>query len=194
MSLTISIMHLTRREKRELKAKEQQSGHHHLRTRESLRWAIVLVILFLGGGYLAYIFNNWKKSLPPQAYTSGPVHWHARVNVKICGESRELPADKALEAHGKSAVGEPLLHHHHDGIAHIEGTILRPEEITIGRFFDVIGAKFSNTEIFEKTNGDQCSDGKVGKVKTTANSESLTEPRDYVLRDGDLIEVEFESQ
>lgn len=188
----MNMENLTRKEKREMRMSEEGRKHHHLRTRQALRWAVVVVIVLMLGGYFGYAFNNWRKSLPERAYTTSPVHWHAKVSVEICGQARELPSDNALTAHGKGAVGIPLLHHHYDGLAHIEGMVLRPEQITLGAFFDAIGGKFSDTEIFEKKNGDACGDGKEGIVKILINDTEVVGARDYVLQDGDDIAVKFE--
>ncbi len=182
---------LTRADKRALRQEGNQNHHHHMKTKNALKTATVIVIILMFLGYAGYAFNTWRKGLPDKAFTDGPVHWHARLNVKICGQFRELPESKGLTAHGKSAVGTPLLHHHHDGTAHIEGRVLRPEDISLGAFFDAIGGKFSETEIFDKKNGDLCGE-KPGSVKLNVNGSLNMEWKNYVLKDGDQIGIEFE--
>lgn len=183
---------LTRTQKRELRRQAQGSHHHHLKNRQALTIAVIIAILLMAAGYIGYAVNNWRKTLPARSYTDGPVHWHARVNVEICGKSVELPESNILTAHGSSAVGEPLLHHHHDGLAHIEGKVLRAEDISIGRFFEAIGSKFSKTELFDKKNGDTCANNKAGRVVFFVNDEESQEFGNYILKDGDKIDVKFE--
>lgn len=182
---------LTRSQKRELRDKENQGHHHHMKSKNAIKTAALIVIMLMLLGYAGYAFNSWRKGLPEKPYTAGPVHWHAKINVEICGQARELPETKTLTAHGKSAVGIGLLHHHHDGTAHIEGRILRPEEISLGAFFDAIDGKFSETEIFDKKNGDACKD-KPGSVKLYVSGVENTEWRNYVLKDEDEIDIKFQ--
>lgn len=182
---------LTRSQKRELRDKENQDHHHHMRSKNAIKTAILIVVVLMFLGYAGYAFNSWRKGLPEKPYTDRPVHWHAKINVEICGQARELPSGRALRAHGKGAVGTSLIHHHYDGLAHIEGRVLRPEDISLGAFFDAIGGKFSETEIFDKKNGDTCGD-KPGRVKLYVNGVENTEWRNYVLKDEDEINIKFE--
>lgn len=182
---------LTRAQKRELHDQENQNHHHHMRSKNAIKTAMLIVVILMFLGYAGYAFNSWRKGLPEKPYTDRPVHWHAKINVEICSQSIELPESKTLTAHGRSAVGTGLLHHHHDGIAHIEGRVLRPEDISLGAFFDAIDGKFSETEIFDKKNGDTCGDKQAG-VKLYVNGVKNTEWRNYVLRDSDEIEIKFE--
>ena len=107
-------------------------------------------------------------------YTAGPVHWHAAVDVQICGQHRDLPKDPSGES------GIPLLHQHNDNIIHIEGRVLAKEDIAIGKFFDAINVPFDQDKIMDKNNGDECAPGKPGAVKMFVNDQPSNEFRNYI--------------
>jgi len=67
--------------------------------------------------------------------TGGPVHWHADFEVYKCGEIVELFSPSGLS----NRIGTPKLHEHGDQRLHIEGTVVRVPEISLGAFFDVLG-------------------------------------------------------
>ncbi len=137
------------------------------------------------------------------------IHWHALLDIQICGEKRNLPLSKGGNTvHGQSFLGEPLIHTHDDNVIHVEGTVLKPEDISLGTFFDAIEVPFSETQLFEKKNGDVCAGGtdkmtnttatgKPGAVKMFVNSKPSTEFRNYGIKpteDGkqQVVKIVFE--
>ena len=125
---------------------------------------------------LGYLINN-----KPQMYTDREVHWHALVDISICGVHRDLPlAESSDTVHGKTYRGIPLLHTHDDNIIHIEGLIQKKEDIALGRFFDAIEIPFDKDKLMDVKNGDVC-DGKPGKLKMFVNDQPRTDFRDYIL-------------
>src|SRR3989344_2631302 len=137
---------------------------------------LLFSILFI---YLIYflISNSYQES-----YTKGPVHWHATVNVFICDIEIELPRPS-----GENELGSPLLHTHEDGLIHIEGKVWKKEDITLGKYFEAIGLKFTNEQILNYKNGDLCKNGN-GKVKLFVDGQENFELNNYVVRDGDKYE------
>ena len=123
---------------------------------------------------------------PSGPYSGGSIHWHATIKVFVCGEEYQLPAPQ-----GGHHLGLPLLHTHEDRLIHIEGTIWKPEEITLGKYMEVIGENFKDDELIDKKNGDAC-DGQPGKVKLMANGKEDSMLSQYVIKDGDKYELRFE--
>ena len=118
--------------------------------------------------------------------TKNVVHWHAKVNIEICGIHKDLPKIPPGQGH----LGSPLLHTHDDNIVHLEGDI-KNQDITIGKFMDVIGLDFSETSFMGKSNGDDCN-GSPGKWKMFLNLQESNLFRDYVVSDGDTVLLTFE--
>ncbi len=143
---------------------------------------IVAVVAFNRNG----VDGNAVKEKP---YTSSQVHWHASLQVFTCGNYREMPKPVgADDAH----LGQPLLHTHKDGLIHIEGRVYRKGDIALGKYMDNIGVKFDSDKILDYVNGDGCKDGKENTVNMKVNGKENSELRDYVIQDGDKIEVRYE--
>src|SRR3989344_6693070 len=134
---------------------------------------IGLVAIAIGIGYL--------MTHKPATYTDHQVHWHALVDISICGEHRDLPRAKAgSQVHGQNYLGVPLMHTHDDNTIHMEGLIQKKEDISLGRFFDVISVPFDKDKLMDVKNGDLC-DGKPGVLNMFVNGQPRTDFRDYIL-------------
>jgi len=81
------------------------------------------------------------------------------------------------------------MHTHDDsGTLHWEvmkGPVTK-EDVRIGSFFAIWGKKFDSSCILESCNGSE------GAVKMFVNGESNTEFQDYLVKDGDKIEIWYE--
>jgi len=106
--------------------------------------------------------------------------------VFICGERIPLPQPPS-DQH----LGNPLLHTHDDGRVHVEGTVWNAEDITLGKYMDVLGKHFKDTELLDKTNGDLC-DGEEAVVKLIVDGEENQELANYVIQDEEAYELRFE--
>lgn len=145
-------------------------------------WAIVLLVI---GGVFWWGYTAYKNR--PAPYTSGPIHWHALVDLEMCGQHVNL-----INAFpGSPMIGPMLTHTHGDNKIHIEGQIWKKEDIALGTFMDGIKAKFSETQIKDKRNGDTCPDGNAGTVTMFVNDQPNTEFRNYIPADGDTIKIVF---
>jgi hypothetical protein len=110
------------------------------------------------------------------------VHWHARLDMEVCGNEVEFPYAPS----GTQGVHDGM-HSHNDGIIHMEFSrgVKKAEDVSIGAYFRTL--KYNLTEYSfqdpesRKTwvNGDQCPDGRKGKVTITVNGEPATP--EYVL-------------
>lgn len=163
---------------------------------------ISLNTLYLAG---ATIYKNQRS------ITKGPVHWHADIEIWRCGQEVNL-----VDPEGWSnKIGTPVFHEHNDKRIHVEGVVLHKEDVSLGRFFNVIGGNLSSQNlaaplddgtVMNMNNGDYCGD-QLGMVQvfvfktndSTFKQEKLLYPEDYILSGhsgvppGDCIIIEFDA-
>lgn len=122
-------------------------------------------------------------------------HIHAYFPIMICGEEYRLPIE-----HGP--LDDPHSHeeknivHWHDKLPYDPETqsILDTKPLTVGAFFDSIDVNFSENQIAQKRNGDQCAKGESGAVKMFVNGKHNNQFRDYIWRDKDVILIIFDDR
>lgn len=174
---------LSSHDKREHKRKEREDAEMHKESeivskekKSQYFWiGVVVVILIAAAVGLGYLINN-----KPQTYTDREVHWHALLDISICGKHRDLPlAESGDLVHGKTFKGIHLLHTHDDNLIHIEGLIQKKEDIALGKFFDGIDVPFDKDKLMDVKNGDFC-DGKPSVLKMFVNDQPRTDFRDYI--------------
>jgi hypothetical protein len=98
--------------------------------------------------------------------TKGPVHWHADFQIWDCGQELDIVDPTGIS----NKVGTPTLHEHNDRRIHLEGVVVKHEEATLGRFFEVVGGSIAAEEIKIPTtkglvvrkNGDRCANDNIG--------------------------------
>ncbi|MBI2172635.1 MAG: hypothetical protein HYT73_00290 [Candidatus Aenigmarchaeota archaeon] len=107
--------------------------------------------------------------------TGGPVHWHADYEIWICGERMELQESEGLE----NKVGTSAFHHHNDDRIHVEGVVMKLEDVSLGRFFEATGGSLTNEYMkialaddsaVEARNGDLCN-GAPGRLRLFIDGE-----------------------
>ena len=166
---------MTRRQRRLLKKQAQASERGKQAKKSSAgKYAGFLALAVIVVGAI-YGFGRLAKTTPDTTYTDRPVHWHAAIELEVCGEKRDLPGPK-----DGRMVGDPIYHHHGDNTWHIEGRIIAKEDIALGRFFDKHELPFDRDRLFDKKNGDECAPGKPGTVKMFVNGEPNGEFRDFI--------------
>jgi hypothetical protein len=152
---------------------------------------VVLSSLYLAGHT---IYGNLTS------VTKGPVHWHAHYQVWTCGERLDLQKAEGLS----NRMGSSVLHSHEDDSIHVEGVVYDFMDITLGKYFQVIGGELEHDRISYPTvngivnykNGDLC-DNLPGKLKVYVNGEKIENPELYVIAPeenvppGDCIIFEF---
>ena len=146
--------------------------------------------------------------------TNGPIHWHADIEIYACNERLDLVNPMGFS----NKVGTNLFHEHADDRIHIEGAVFDYEDITLHKFFEVIGGELAseklmlhteNKGIAEFNNGDTCSNGEKGSLQgflyktdeatKTYHQEKIENFEDYVISPyglvppGDCIVIEFGS-
>ena len=101
------------------------------------------------------------------------MHWHPQLEIYVKGEKQEIPQNVGI-----GAVHSPMHTHDDLPIIHLEYSgVVRNDDIMLGQFF----------KVWER---DMNSFG--SNMKMTVNGEESTEFGDYVMRDGDKIELRYE--
>jgi hypothetical protein len=140
--------------------------------------------------------------------TGGPVHWHADFEIWDCGETVNLIDPTGLI----NRIGNPVLHEHNDFRIHVEGTVIKEDDVSLPEFFSVIGGSLDEvlrvpTEKGDVTVGNKC-DGElqifvysVDAIENHANwkytQRKLANVDDYVMTPhsnvppGDCIIIEY---
>ncbi len=177
-------------EKKELekqqKEEEQRRKEQEKKEREQTKKIAKYFILGAIAVFLIYFaITKIKTTEPP--YTPGNVHWHATLDMSICGKKVDLPRVGI----GEHYKGLPLLHTHDDNTIHLEGQIFKKEHASLGAFMDAIDIPFSETTFFNMTNGMKCGE-KEGMLKMFINDQPSTAFRDYITRNGDKLNIVFE--
>ncbi len=145
---------------------EKQTKSPKRKANNNLMLGVVAVILFL-------LFANWAyNNGGSQVVSENTIHWHAKLKITEYGRSIVIPPSVGLL--GDIAHPSNLHTHEADNIVHMEipGPV-RAEQIMIAAFFDVWGRE------------------KSGIVKMFVNGRPNAEGYDYVMRDGDEIELVF---
>lgn len=146
--------------------------------------ALATILILVGGIFL--LTRSENPNVPEdQIVARQGLHWHPRVTVSIKGEKQEIPANLGLGAvHGQI--------HTHDtdnkeGVIHMEmkGLVVK-EDTKLVHFFRTWGKDFNSTKLFDKTNGSD------GSVKMTVNGQENTEFENYLMKDGDRVEIKYE--
>ncbi len=119
------------------------------------------------------------------SYSGGPVHWHADYEIWICGERMSLDESEGLE----NKVGTPVFHHHNDNRIHVEGVVMKMEDIYLGKFFEAIGGHLDSESlkirlidgsVKEFRNGDLCSEIPSG-IAVFVNDREIFDFDKYIL-------------
>lgn len=163
--------------KKELKKERQENKASNKKIKEITLWAIAIAVV-VGG-----IF--WLVTLPklPQSKTVSNIgiHWHPKISVTIKGEKIDIPANIGI-----GAVHSPMHTHEADGVVHMEyGGVVRESDTILGKFFDTWGKDFSSKGIMGNI------DGEDGIMSMKVNGVENSEFENYMMKDGDNIEIIF---
>lgn len=174
---------LSAHDKREHQKKQREEAHEQKDVEKELKqrnknyfWIIITIISIIAfAGIVGWLLMNKKEN-----YTDRSVHWHVLLDIEICGEKQDIRGGKASGNMANSAMyGPHLLHHHNDNTIHIEGQIIKKEDIALGNFFDGIDIPFDKDKIMDKKNGDLCGD-KPGVLKMYVNNQPRTDFREFI--------------
>ncbi|OGG50356.1 hypothetical protein A3C18_00690 [Candidatus Kaiserbacteria bacterium RIFCSPHIGHO2_02_FULL_54_11b] len=141
----------------------------------------VVVVLLTGGTW-------WSQSLQnsdPEILSRSGLHWHPMLEIYVRGEKVEIPQNVGV---GPQYVAKPTydasmqmtaMHTHEDiPVIHLEFPgLVREKDIVLGNFFRIWGKDM-------RSFGDT--------MRMTVNGEENTEYENYVMHDGDKIELRYE--
>ena len=133
---------------------------------------IVAVVLFIILG-AAYLITRPRATPPDTA-----IHYHPQIHISLCGKSMDLPKN----------TGTAALHTHEDiPVLHLEGA-----KAQLGDYFKIILVTFNDTCFGTYCNGNICpSSGEAGTLAVYVNGTETSLGRNYALRDGDDVLIEF---
>lgn len=172
--------------KEEVKEQWKEKQVQSKRMKQAFWYGLVIIAVVLA------VYGITSTVQSGGTYSRGQVHWHADLKLMVCGEDIPLPKPTGGSVHGQPFIGSILMHLHNEPQIHVEGTIKKAEDITLGKFMEGIGLNFKETELLEKKNGDVCPDGNSGMVQLLVNgqlNEGLTR---HVIVDGEKYEIRFE--
>ena len=146
--------------------------------------AILTVAIFVGG-ILLVSRDNSSSVADEEIVARNGLHWHPKLTITLKGEKQEIPANLGIGAvHQK-------IHTHDadakDGVIHMEMQgVVSKEDTKLANFFRIWGKEFNSNCIFDKCNGQD------GTVKMTVNAQENQEFENYLMKDGDKIEIRYE--
>lgn len=130
---------------------------------------IVVIVLLIGSTWL----SNSLQSSNPDVLARNGLHWHPLLVIYVKGEKIEIPQDIGL-----GATHRPVHTHEDLPIIHLEfSDIVRREDVMLGEFF----------KSWER---DMRSFGT--NMRMTVNGKENTEYENYVMHDGDNIELRYD--
>lgn len=149
----------------------------------SIMGAVLLlgIVLVLGSG----LFSSGSPDPDGSGITfpTPNVHWHASVNASVCGETFIMPL---------APIRDHLLHTHEDRLIHVEGIASSPDQITLGRFFQLVGVTFTSQTFNGTSVEDICPNGEAAEMVFLVNGQPSDEYENRVVRDEDVYTIHLE--
>jgi len=142
---------------------------------------IVLIVAGIIGAFVWYVVN--LEPIPEEdIITTTGIHRHPQVSILIHGAPQKIPA-----SFGIGVIEQKIHTHDTSGTLHVEmGGLVTKKDIEVNEFFRLWGRQFNSECIFEFCNGPE------GTVTMTVNREPSVEFENYLMQDGDRIEIRYE--
>lgn len=169
----------------ELSKKERKELRNEQRLEEKQRFArkraikrvtkIALIVIIIGGSIGAFVwYLMTRPSIPEEEILSrSGLHWHPELAIFVKGEKVEMPTNIGL-----GAVHNPIHTHDPSGVIHLEFPgVVRKDNVKLVRFFEVWGKDFMEFG---------------SSIRMAVNGEENIELQNYVMKDGDKIELRYE--
>ncbi len=144
----------------------------------------ILIFIIIFATILAWFIFSKLSTPQTDIIAKNGLHWHPNLTINILGETQEIPANV-----GMISQEMPIHTHAKDGVIHLEfaGSVGK-DDIKLGKFFQIWGKKFNKDCIFDKCSGSE------GQLKMLVNGKENFEFDNYVMRDGNKIEIIFEKE
>lgn len=145
--------------------------------------ALAIMVILVGGVFLLSRQQSQEAKVPQDQIVSRKgIHWHPRLTILIKGEKQEITKDIGI-----GAIHQPIHTHDSSGILHMEMQgLVTIDDTKLDNFFKTWGKQFNSNCIFDKCNGSE------GKVLMIVNGQENKEFDNYLMKDGDQIEIRYE--
>lgn len=129
--------------------------------------------------------------------SEGGIHWHPELAIYIKGQKQTIPADIGIgRQYTSSRFYDPMMGmtdvHTHDSSGTLHWEVMdsmapvHKADIRLGVFFQIWGEAFNANQIFAYHNGPD------GNVTMTVNGKPNTDFDNYLVHDGDRIEIRYQ--
>ncbi len=137
---------------------------------------VIIVISVIAGSVLLLGGLLWlgsRGSNDPDVVSTSALHWHPQLRIYVKGEEVAIPQNLGL-----GAVHNPIHTHDDLPLLHLEfsGRVTQ-DDLRLKNFFRVWGRDITSLG---------------SNVTMTVNGEPNTELGNYIMRDGDKIELRYE--
>jgi len=168
--------------RRQEKLQKQEAAVRKHRFKKIALWSVggILVIAVIGS---LIWYGVARLAIPKSDIVSrNGLHWHPELSIKILGQKQIIPVNIGL------GIIERPIHTHDDmGVIHLEFSgIVKKSDVQLSQFFKIWGKKFNKDCIFDKCSGPE------GTLKMLVNGKENNEFENYIMEDGDKIEIIFE--
>jgi len=168
---------LSKKERQELRREQRLEDKQKFARQRAMKrmTKIALIVIIIGGSIGAFIWYLGTRPPIPEGeiLSRSGLHWHPELAIFVNGEKREIPANLGI-----GAVHNPMHTHDSSGVIHLEFQgVVRKDDLKLGRFFEVWGNDFVEFG---------------SSIKMIVNGEENTELQNYIMKDGDKIELRYE--
>lgn len=175
-----------KQEKREQRKQEKEQGRAGTRRIQKVKRVLTMTLLTGVAAWGVIAFGGYvsKSEVPKEGdiITQRGIHWHAELKIIVKGQEQEIPANIGI-----GVTHKPIHTHDADNVIHMEfdGLVMK-DDVRLKHFFENWEKKFDGSCVFEFCNGNE------GTVKMFVNGQPSNEFENYVMKDGDKIEIRYE--
>jgi hypothetical protein len=169
--------------RREKKDEEQRTRNSKRQFGKIAKYVLsgVIIVGVLGGG--AWFVQSQTNVAPEDILSRTGIHWHPTLSIFIHGEEQRISENIGIGG----LVHQPIHTHDRTGVLHLESMgLVRRQDTTLARFFEIWGRKFTAECIFDFCNGEG------GTLRMTVNGEAYIAFDQYEMKDQDVIEIRYE--
>ncbi len=155
-------------------------------TEKKIIGILVIGTVAILGGAVFFLSKGGSTSVPEdQIVARSGLHWHPKLAIFLGGQKQPFPDSIGLNG----PVHNPI-HTHDDAnqdIIHMEFSgMVTKDQTKLSKFFQIWGKDFNSMKLLDK----EASSG--GVIKMTVNGEENKDFENYMMKDGDKIEVRYE--
>ena len=156
-----------------------QKGNFNKNFKKSIPWLVGFAV----AGLVIYVVVSAPDISEEDLVSTAGIHIHPQLTILINGERQVVSGNIGLVGNIQAGVHT----HATDGVLHFEkaGVVLQ-DDLRLDEFFDSWGEQFNSECILDSCNGPD------GTVRMTVNGRENSEFENYIVRDGDSIEIRYE--